>query len=77
MPIIEANLVGRPVVTGNVATMPEIAGDPACLVDPFDVTSTRAGIQKVIEDSDCREPTRSRRLRKRAAVQPEWHDCAV
>lgn len=55
MPIIEANLVGRPVVTGNVASMPEVAGDAACLVDPFDVTSIRAGIQKVIEDADYRE----------------------
>ncbi|HKP62021.1 MAG TPA: glycosyltransferase family 1 protein [Polyangiales bacterium] len=55
MPIIEANLVGRPVVTGNVTSMPEVAGDAACLVDPFDVASIRAGIEKVIEDSDYRE----------------------
>lgn len=55
MPIIEANVVGRPVVTGNVTSMPEVAGDAACLVNPFDVASIRAGIQKVIDDSDYRE----------------------
>jgi glycosyltransferase involved in cell wall biosynthesis len=55
MPIIEANLVGRAVVTGNVTSMPEVAGDAACLVDPFDVQSIRAGILRVIKDAAYRE----------------------
>ncbi len=54
MPILEAQTVGRPVVTSNVASMPETAGDGACLVDPFDVASIRAGVQRVIEDGDYR-----------------------
>jgi glycosyltransferase involved in cell wall biosynthesis len=54
MPIIEGNLVGRPVVTGNVASMPEVAGDAACLVDPFDATSIRQGILKIINEPDYR-----------------------
>jgi glycosyltransferase involved in cell wall biosynthesis len=55
LPIVEANAVGRPVVTSNVWSMPEVAGDAACLVDPFDVASIRAGILRVIEDSAYRE----------------------
>ena len=55
MPILEANLVGRPVVAGNVSAMPEIAGEAACLVDPFDVSSIRAGILRVIHDPPYRE----------------------
>lgn len=55
LPIVEANAVGRPVVSGNVLSMPEVAGDAACLVDPFDVSSIRAGILRVIEDSTYRE----------------------
>ena len=50
MPIIEAQATGRPVVTGNVASMPEAAGDAACLVDPFDVSSIRAGFVRVLND---------------------------
>ncbi len=51
MPIIEAQAVGRPVVTSNVTSMPEAAGaGGACLVDPFDVASIRAGISRVLDD---------------------------
>jgi glycosyltransferase involved in cell wall biosynthesis len=52
MPIVEAQLVGRPVVTSNVTSMPEIAGDGACLVDPFDPRSIRAGIERVLGDKE-------------------------
>lgn len=55
MPIVEANAVGRPVVTGNISAMAEVAANAACLVDPFDITSIRAGILKVIEDDSYRE----------------------
>jgi len=55
MPIVEANTVGRVVVTSNILSMPEIAGNAAHLVDPFDINSIRAGIVKVIEDDEYRE----------------------
>jgi glycosyltransferase involved in cell wall biosynthesis len=55
MPIVEANAVGRVVVTSNLLSMPEVAGGSAHLVDPFDVNSIRQGILKVIEDDAYRE----------------------
>lgn len=55
LPILEAQATGRPVVTSNILSMPEVAGDSACLVDPFDVSSIRGGILKVINDSAYRE----------------------
>lgn len=55
LPIVEANAVGRPVVTSNIWSMPEVAGEAACLVDPFHVPSIRAGISRVIEDAIYRE----------------------
>lgn len=55
MPIVEANRVGRPVVTSRVASMPEVAGSAACLVDPLDVASIRAGIEEVIRNAPYRE----------------------
>lgn len=54
MPIIEAQTVGRPVVTSNLGAMKEVAGDTALLVDPYDISSIRNGITKVIEDSNLR-----------------------
>jgi glycosyltransferase involved in cell wall biosynthesis len=55
MPILEANAVGRPVVTSNVLSMPEVAGDAACLVNPYDISQIRAGIQRVIDVKIYRE----------------------
>lgn len=54
MPIVEANATGRPVVTSNIGPMPEVAGSAACLVDPFDCSSIREGIVRVIGDADYR-----------------------
>lgn len=55
MPIIEANAVERVVVTSNISSMPEVAADAACLVDPLDVSAIRSGIEKVINDISYRE----------------------
>ena len=54
MPILEAQSVGRPVVTSSVTSMPYVAGDGAVLVDPFSVASIRAGLLRVIEDGALR-----------------------
>ncbi len=55
MPIIEGQAIGRAVIAGNVASMPEIAGDGACLVDPYDVPAIRTGILRIINDPEYRE----------------------
>ncbi|MFQ5445465.1 MAG: glycosyltransferase family 4 protein [Saprospiraceae bacterium] len=55
MPILEANAVGRTVLTSRVSSMPYVAGDAACLVDPFDTGSIREGIEKIIHDDNYRQ----------------------
>jgi len=55
LPIVEAQAVGRPVVTSNRCSMPEVAGDAACLVDPESVESIREGVLKIIRDEAYRE----------------------
>jgi glycosyltransferase involved in cell wall biosynthesis len=55
MPIVEAQAVERPVVTSDCSSMPEVAGEGACLVDPFDVDSIRHGFERVIHDDTYRE----------------------
>lgn len=54
LPIIEAQTVGRPVITSNVTSMPEVAGDAALLVDPENVSEIRQAIVKLIEDAQLR-----------------------
>ena len=55
LPIVEANAVGRPVITSQVSAMPEVAGDAACLVDPHDVMSIRRGVLRVMDDPAYRQ----------------------
>lgn len=50
VPIIEAQAVGRPLVTSDVSPLREVAGAGACLVDPSSVQSIRAGIRRLIDD---------------------------
>lgn len=48
MPILEAMACGCPVVTSNVSSMPEVAGDAAVLVDPTDTYSITHGIYQAL-----------------------------
>ena len=54
MPIVEANKTGRVVITSNTSSMPEIANNAACLVNPFDIEDIRKGLLKIIEDDEYR-----------------------
>jgi glycosyltransferase involved in cell wall biosynthesis len=54
LPILEAMASGVPVVTSDLASMPEVAGDAAILVDPHDPKAIAEGIaQALSEDRLC------------------------
>lgn len=55
MPILEAQAVGRVVISSNIFSMPEVAGDSAVLVDPLDIDAIRAAILRLINDEPFRE----------------------
>jgi len=55
MPIIEANKAGRPIITSNICSMPEVANDAACFVNPYSISSIKAGFEKVINDEEYRK----------------------
>ena len=48
IPILEAMESGVPVITSNVSSMPEVAGDAAILVDPFDPKEIAEGMKQVL-----------------------------
>lgn len=54
MPILESQVVGRPLITSNISPMCDIAGSNACLVDPFDVDEIREKIIKLVNDEEYR-----------------------
>jgi glycosyltransferase involved in cell wall biosynthesis len=74
LPVLEAQATGRPVITSLTSPLPEVSGGPAaaCLVDPFDTTSIRAGIERVIGDAQYRSALVEAGLRnvQRYRVEP-------
>lgn len=65
IPIVEAFNSDVPVITSNVTSMPEVAGDAALLVDPFDPTSISEAMKNIDENENLRlDLIRRGRLRK-------------
>ena len=54
LPILEAMSVGCPVMTSNVSSMPEVAGNAALYVDPLNVDSIAEGLTTLAGDSQAR-----------------------
>ena len=70
LPILEAMACGTPVITSNVSSMPEVAGDAAILVDPMNVSAIASAIGSIIADNSLRNDLRSRGLYR--AKQFSW-----
>jgi glycosyltransferase involved in cell wall biosynthesis len=59
LPVLEAMLAGAPVITSNVSSLPEVAGDAALLVDPLSVRDIRAALQRLLGDPAERDRLRA------------------
>ena len=55
MTVLEAMACGTPVITSNVSSLPEVAGDAAVLVDPTNVKAIADAICHIQSDSDFRQ----------------------
>ena len=55
LPILEANAVGRVVITSNIEPMETVAAEVAYKVNPYDINEIRKGIQILIKDASLRE----------------------
>jgi len=54
LPALEAMLLGTPVMTANTSSMPEVVGDAAIKVDPYDVRAMVEAIRALDADEDLR-----------------------
>jgi alpha-1,3-rhamnosyl/mannosyltransferase len=66
LPIAQAMAAGVPVVTSNLSSMPEVAGDAGLLIDPRSASEIAGAIRRLLESPDLRSEL-SRRARLRAA----------
>lgn len=71
LPIVEAQAMQTPVVTSDIEPMRGVAGEGACLVDPKDFLSIRAGIQRIIDDKIFRENLIQKGLKNVERFRPE------
>ncbi len=75
MPVIEAMACGVPVVCSNIEPLPEVAGDAAYFIDPYDPSSIAEGISKVISDRNLRRDLIEKGFRRAAAFT--WENTAL
>jgi glycosyltransferase involved in cell wall biosynthesis len=70
LPPLEAMASGTPVVTSNVSSLPEVAGNAAVLVDPYSASAIADGIYRVLTDDTLRMDLKRRGIER--ATQFSW-----
>ena len=75
LPIVEAMRCGVPVITSNISSMPEVAGDGAILVNPEDEEEIGNAIIRLIEDRELREELKKKGLERSKMFS--WEKTAI
>ncbi len=75
LPVLEAMACGTPVITSNLSSMPEVAGDAALLVDPYNVEAIADAMHQISRDSALRNQLRQLSLDR--ANQFSWSKTAA
>lgn len=75
IPPLEAMACGAPVITSNISSLPEVAGDAAILVDPHDVHALADAISQLAENAQLREELRQKGYRQ--AQRYTWSGAAA
>ncbi|MDB9331823.1 glycosyltransferase family 1 protein [Nodularia spumigena CS-591/04] len=54
LPVLEAMACGTPVITSNLSSLPEVAGEAAILINPYIIAEITAAMQMIAEDMAVR-----------------------
>lgn len=74
LPVLEAMSFGAPVVTSNCSSLPEVAGDAAILVDPYNVEDISRGMWAVLDNPGLADDLRNKGIKQ--AAQFSWRKTA-
>ena len=74
IPVLEAMQCGTPVITSNVTSLPEIAGDAAILINPYDGDELCQAMLNLLSDGDLRDRLKQKGIER--AKQFSWSKCA-
>lgn len=75
IPILEAFACGTPVITSNITSLPEVAGDAGVLVDPYNWREVATALERVLSDQSLRDLLR--RKGHERVKQFSWQQSAV
>ncbi len=70
LPVLEAMSLGTPVLCSNTSSLPEVAGDAALMVDPYDTAAISRAIRMLDADADLRADLSRRGLDQAARFTP-------
>ncbi len=62
LPVLEAMACGTPVITSNLSSLPEVAGDAALLIDPYHESEIADAMKAIITDAQLRSQLRQKGL---------------
>jgi glycosyltransferase involved in cell wall biosynthesis len=64
LPVLEAMACGTPVITAGTSSLPEVAGDAALMVDPYDAINLADAMHCMLADGGLRNELRRRGLER-------------
>jgi glycosyltransferase involved in cell wall biosynthesis len=73
LPIVEAMKLGTPVLSSREGPIPEIAGDGALLIDPYDTRAIAEGIRELDTNAELRASLGARGRRRANLFSPSAH----
>jgi glycosyltransferase involved in cell wall biosynthesis len=71
LPPLEAMASGTPVITSNVSSLPEVVGDAALLIDPYEPGTIADAMRRVLTEPGLRESMREKGLARARAFSWE------
>lgn len=71
LPVLESMSLGTPVITSTGGSLPEVAGDAALMVDPYDVAALTREIRRLAADDDLAADLSARGRVQAAKFSPE------
>ena len=63
-PVLEAMGCGTPVITSNLSSLPEVAGDAGLLINPYQVVEMTKAMEQITKDNDLRSQLKNLSLQQ-------------